>query len=83
MSNHTGSYMLNDILNLLNKEQVFRDLDQTKTQALIREIISIATHEYDCNSGEILEGLTDEFEICYGCLNTSTNLENGLCEKCR
>ncbi len=50
---------------------------------LIRKMINIATSEYDCNSGEILEGLTEEFAMCYACLNSTKNLENGLCENCR
>ena len=83
MSNHTGSHMLNDVINLLNKEQVFASLDKAKTQSLIREIVNIASWQYDCNSGEILDGLTDEYEMCYVCLNSSKNLEDGLCEKCR
>jgi hypothetical protein len=83
MSDHAGSYMLNDILNLLNKEQVFTSFDKAKTQSLIREIIRIATRDYDCNSGEILEGLTEEFEMCYCCLKSSKNIEDGLCENCR
>lgn len=83
MSNHSGSYMLNEILNLLKKEQVFTFLDKTKTQSIIQEMIQIAIWKYDCNSGEILDGLTDEFEICYCCLETSQNLENGICESCR
>ncbi len=82
MSDHSGSYMLNDVLNLLNKEQIFASIDKDKTQSLIREIVKIATRKYDCNSGEILDGLTEEFEICYGCLNSSKNLEYGLCENC-
>lgn len=83
MSDHTGSYMLNDILTLLNKEQIFAPLDKIKTQALIKEIVQIATCQYDCNSGEILDGLTDDFKMCYVCLNPSENLEEGLCENCR
>jgi hypothetical protein len=83
MSNHSGSYMLNEILNLLNQEKAFASFDQSKKQSIIREIIKIATTEYDCNSGEILESLTDEFEMCYCCLKSSNNLEDGLCENCR
>ncbi len=82
MSNHSGSYMLNYVLNLLNKEGVFASLEKEKTQSLIREIIIRATSKYDCNSGEILNGLTEEFEICYSCLKSSKNLEDGSCENC-
>jgi hypothetical protein len=32
---------------------------------------------------EILENFTDRFELCYGCLADSKDLEDGLCEVCR
>ncbi len=83
MSNHSGGRMLNKVLNMLNQEQVFASVDQSKKQSIIREIVNLASWQYDCNSGEILEGLTDEFEMCYGCLESSNNLEDGLCENCR
>ena len=83
MSNHSGSYMLNEILELMEQEQIFGWLGKEKTQSLVRNITNTACRKYDCNSGEILENFTDRFELCYGCLADSKDLENGLCEVCR
>jgi hypothetical protein len=50
---------------------------------LIEEIVKLARYEDDCNPGEILEGHTDYFKICYCCLAKTNDLESGLCVKCR
>jgi hypothetical protein len=49
MSNHTGSYMLNDIIQLLNDEQVLNIIGLEKSQQVITQIVKIASKEYDCN----------------------------------
>jgi hypothetical protein len=53
MSNHSGSYMLNEILELMEQEQIFGWLGKEKTQSLVRNITNTACRKYDCNSGEI------------------------------
>lgn len=83
MSNHSGSYMLNDIIGLFYREQIFNNIELEKRQQLMIEIIEIACRQYDCNAGEILEDYTDYFELCYYCLTSTSDLEEGLCQKCR
>lgn len=84
MSNHSGSYMVNDLLKLMDQEHLFEDLGMEKTQSLIRRFVGIA-QAYDCNGGEILENLTDRFQPCYCCLaNTQAqDLNDGLYPRCR
>ena len=83
MSDHSGSYMLNDIIQMLRDEQVLNIIGLEKSQQVITQIINIACRTYDCNSGEILDGHTDYLNICYCCLSVTTDLDNGLCKKCR
>ena len=83
MSNHSGSYMLNELITILIREHCFDHLAREKKQNLIEEIVNLARYEDDCNPGEILEGHTDYFQICYGCLAKTNDLESGLCLKCR
>jgi len=83
MSNHSGSYMLNEVITILIREHCFDHLDKEKKQNLIEEIVKLARYEDDCNPGEILEGHTDYFKICYCCLAKTHDLESGLCVKCR
>ncbi|MDB9310183.1 hypothetical protein PN471_16390 [Aphanizomenon sp. CS-733/32] len=83
MSNHSGSYMLNEVITILKREHCFDHLDQEERQNLIEEIVKLARYEDDCNPGEILEGHTDYFQICSCCLAKTNDLESGLCVKCR
>jgi hypothetical protein len=83
MSNHSGGYMLNEVFELMAEEKIFEWLGKEKTQTLVRNIINMACDEYDCDSGEILENHTDSFELCYGCLAGTKDLEEGLCIVCR
>ena len=83
MSDHTGSHMLNDIIRMLKEEQVLESIGLPKSQEVITKLVGIASREYDCNAGEILEGHTDSLRLCYCCLSISTNLESGLCSNCR
>lgn len=83
MSNHSGSRMLNDVIQVLNDEEVLNTIGLQKSQQVITQIVDIASRIYDCNSGEILEGHTDYLNLCYGCLAITTNLDNGLCSSCR
>jgi hypothetical protein len=75
--------MLNEIIGLLDHKQVFDFLGLEKSQEFLREMIHLATREYDCNAGEILEGYTNRFQLCYCCSSATTDLEEGLCPKCR
>lgn len=82
MSNHSGSYMLNDVIKLLEREKVFETLGREKTQRLVSDIVKMSRN-YDCNAGEILHGVGERLGLCYYCLNAATDLEDGLCPDCR
>lgn len=82
MSNHSGSYMLNETLHILEKRGVFTLLGSAPSQELVLDIIRIAG-QYDCNSGEILEEIGQRLGICYYCENSKPDLKDGVCEQCR
>ena len=82
MSNHEGSYLLNQVISKLDERKVFEFLGPEKTHEFLQETVNLATLKYDCNSGEILEDHADRFNICYGCLKRSESLEDGLCREC-
>ncbi len=52
MSNHSGSYMLNDVLKMLDRYRVLQWLGAEKAQRFGLELIRLADG-YDCNSDEI------------------------------
>ena len=81
MSNHSGSYMLNEILKKLDEKSVFALLGKEETQALVQEIISIS-HAYDCNSGEILEDMAERVGVCSYCLESADEFNDGVCQRC-
>lgn len=59
MSNHTGSYMINDILKTLEKISVFEILGREKSRSLVLDILEIST-QYDCNPGEVLQDIGEK-----------------------
>ena len=82
MSNHNGSYMLNEVLELLEEKHFFEKLTVEEKHDFILQIIKIGD-ENDCNPGEILEDIGERLGICYYCLEISDSFENGLCPSCR
>lgn len=83
MSNHSGSYMLNDVLCLLIKYDFFEGMSDEKKEKFVNELVSIG-NGHDCNSGEILEGLSDYLKICYCCGKVKDSFEEGedICTDC-
>ena len=81
MSNHSGSYMLNNILKILEQESVFQLLGKEKTQNLIFDILKMS-YQYDCNPGEILEDIGEQVGICYCCQSTADEFHDGICKTC-
>ncbi|WP_141699109.1 hypothetical protein [Candidatus Thiosymbion oneisti] len=81
MSNHSGSYMLNDVLNTLQRYSVFDALGKEKTQAMVIEIIKMS-QQYDYNPGEILENMDERLGICHFCLSPADEFHDGICKKC-
>jgi hypothetical protein len=82
MSNHSGSYMLNSVIEMLNQKQFFQFIGHEESQRFVLDLVNMATRQYDCNSGEILDGFCEQFGICYCCLATTSTLNNGLCPDC-
>lgn len=82
MSNHGGSYMLNEVLQLLEKETVFDFWGKTKTQEIAQKIVQIG-RDYGCSPGEILENVGARIGLCYSCAKSDEKLQDGLCKNCR
>jgi hypothetical protein len=83
MSNHGGSYMLNEILGMFEDRGVFRSLGKEQTHALLAKIVKRAVDQYDCNAGEILERVGKRLGICYYCLKPATKFTSeGICRAC-
>jgi hypothetical protein len=82
MSNHSGSYMLNDVLFLLERENVFKTLGPDTTRRIAAEIVKLSD-EYDCNAGEILDEIGPRIGLCYYCLKPATEFADwGGCTSC-
>lgn len=83
MSNHTGSYMLNEVLLLLEEYDFFSNLTQEEILKFAHEIVTIGCR-YDCNNGEIFDEIGKRLNYCYACAELATNLdEYGVCKECR
>jgi hypothetical protein len=81
MSNHDGSYILNDALKVLEKEAIFEIIGEEKSQKIALNFIKIG-YKHDCNNGEILSGIGELLKICYCCAENSSKFKNGLCKTC-
>ena len=81
MSNHDGSHMLHDVLDLLTDAGVWERMTHADSQKLVLDILDLACRFHDCNSGEILDG-HEEFGICYYCRKPVEPLYDGLCLRC-
>ncbi len=82
MSNHSGSHMLNSMLARLEREAFFSDIGPEKTEEFFRHIYALSW-DYDCNPGEILDGIGERLAICDTCFTLSKGLVDGTCASCR
>jgi len=73
--------MLNSVLLSAKEAGMFKAIGKEKKIEFLKEVVNIGD-EYDCNPGEIFEDLKDDIDICYGCLEESEALKDGLCPKC-
>ena len=73
--------MLNRVLTLLEGKRFFADLEPDEICEFLNEIVKIAD-DYDCNSGEILEGIGERLGICYYCMKPAESYEYGVCSSC-
>jgi hypothetical protein len=81
MSNHSGSYLLNDVLKTLEKESFFEFLGKEKTQSFVLSVID-ASFEHDCNPHEILEDIGEHLGVCYCCRKPANEFVDGVCKQC-
>ncbi|PDW00052.1 hypothetical protein [Candidatus Viridilinea mediisalina] len=81
MSNHSGIYMLRDMLDVLNKAGVWAHMPRADVQKVIINIVHLARTGYDCNPGEILED-HEAFGVCHYCLKPAERLRYGMCPIC-
>ena len=83
MSNHDGSYMLNEVIKLMAADHVFLRLGKRRSQSLLLGIIKLAVDQHDCNAGEILEDLGERLGICGYCCKPATEFPGGdICRDC-
>jgi hypothetical protein len=84
MSNHTGSYMLNEVLQLMEQRGVFAQIGREATQQLVVDLVRLSSQRYDCNAGEIIEEIGERLAICSCCLSAKPDVgDDGLCQSCR
>lgn len=82
MSNHSGGYMLNEVICKAKEMGILDTIGKEKSQEFVLTLIKIGKN-YDCNDGEIIEDMGAEFGICNYCLKPTDNLnEEGLCKDC-
>lgn len=73
--------MLNEVLLSAIELGIFEKLGKKTTRNFLDQVLSIGA-SWDCNSGEILMDLTEEFKICYCCREYDKPLTDGLCADC-
>ena len=81
MSNHSGSYLLNEVLTILEKRKVFDFLGKEATRDMVLQIVRKA-ERYDCNSSEILDEIGPRVGLCYYCLTPQSDFVEDVCRKC-
>lgn len=81
MSNHSGSYMLNDVINITDKLGILESIGIEKTREFILKLVDLGDG-YDCNPGEILDRIDDEIGICSYCLEVKEKIRYGRCIEC-
>ena len=82
MSNHSGSYMLNSLLTMIERESFFSDFGPEKTAEFMFHIRRLVL-DHDGNSGEVLDGIGERLGICFECFRQNEELHNGRCSSCR
>ena len=82
MSNHSGSYMLNSLLTMIERESFFSDIGRTRTVEFLSHVRRL-TLEHDGNPGEVLDGIGERLGICYQCFQQRGGLRHGVCSSCR
>ena len=81
MSNHWGSHMLNEALEVLERRAIFARIGPEETQQVVADFLAISDGN-DGNRYEVLDELGKRLRICYECAKYSDQLEYGLCPDC-
>jgi hypothetical protein len=84
MSNHSGSYMLNEILHGLVEAGILKDISRPQKKC-IGKLMWHTVFQYDCNWPEIIDvELAELLEICTCCAGDSEEVsaEYGYCARC-
>ena len=81
MSNHVGGYILNHVLRTLDEESLFEYLGRERTQNITLNVLRLS-REYDCNPGEVLEGIGQRTGVCYLCERAADDFVGDLCKEC-
>ena len=81
MSNHQGSYMLNEVLYALKECNAFEFLGKERTLEFLDKVRVIGD-DYDCNHGEILDNIGEELMVCYQCWDYCDAMDGGICYTC-
>lgn len=75
MSNHVGSYMLNEVLQYLDNDQAtpmgqaFRTMSESDRVQFFCDMLGIGQN-HDCNDGEIMSFIGYKYGFCYRCCET-------------
>ena len=85
MSNHSGSYMLNEIVHGLVDMGVLNELSAAQRKSLC-ELLWRVRGEYDCNWGEIMDAeLARLLKACAQCADEceEVSADEGICAACK
>lgn len=81
MSNHSGSYMINDILKIMLELKMFENISQEDKKVFFEKIWEIV-YKNDCNVGEVLECIGKQIGVCYYCHGFKSFFEEDMCVEC-
>lgn len=83
MSNHSGSYMLNEVLHRLHEIGFVKKFGKQQAQQFAFDLIKRAYRYYDCNPGEILNKLGTVYGVCACCMQPAAKILDDWCLQCR
>ena len=87
MSNHSGSYLIQDVLTVIEELGFFKNIEKQRISNLCKKIALMAMCNYDCNPGEMMDKISPKYGICYHCWDVVSDNEknddfHGFCRKC-
>lgn len=74
--------MLNEVLHIMEEYNILQNLNKEDRCSFIKEITNLATADYDCNSGEILDVIGKHYKICSECFKETELKKDGICPEC-